>query len=230
MVQCLKSNRAFYGTIILFSILLFLAFKSGIFRTMSLSYVKAHQPQIASFIEQHYLSAILFYLCLYIFLVIIMVPITTLLNVAAGFFFGTWLGTLWSVTGAVTGSLFSFLLIRYLFRTWALKCYAHSLKKFEEKFNKHGPQYIVALDLIPITPYALVNCIAGLSKMSAWKFFLFTTIGVTPYIFLYVFAGKKLVALNSINDILSPSFIILFSILALLSLLPLVMQAKHKKQ
>lgn len=231
MVQCLKSKYVFYCALILFLIILFFVLKAtGILHTMNLSYVKSHHLQIASFIERHYLAAVLCYLFLYIFLVILMAPITTLLNVAAGFFFGTWLGTLWGVTGASLGSLCSFLLIRYFFRKWALKCYAHSLKKFEEKFNQHGPRYILTLDLIPITPYALVNCIAGLSEISVGTFFLFTTVGVTPYIFLYVLAGKQLVALNSINDILSPSFIILFSILALFSLLPLIMQKKHKKQ
>ncbi len=221
-----------YLRLLLFTIFLvavIAAFVLRLDKKISLRYLQEHTALIKHYISDYYALTALGYITCYILFVILMVPLTILLNVAAGYFFGVIPGTIYSVVGCVAGSFISMLLFRYIFRSWAHKKYHARLGIVEDEFNKHGAEYILSLQLLPITPFAIINSIAGLSELPAWKFLLISFIGVTPYIFLNAYAGTKLTALNSVSDILSPGFLVLFLGLSLCAIAPTLWQ-RYKKQ
>lgn len=215
---------------IIFLVGVIVAFILRLDKKISLSYLQEHTNLIKQAINDYYALCVIGYVACYVLFVILMVPLTILLNVAAGYFFGVIPGTIYSVLGCVAGSFISMLLFRYIFRSWAHKKYHAKLGGVEDEFNKHGAEYILSLQLFPITPFAVINSIAGLSELSAWKFLLITFIGVTPYIFLNAYAGTKLTTLNNVSDILSPGFLVLFLGLSLCAIAPTVWQHFKKKR
>jgi len=228
-----KQNYVRIGIALLFSLVLIVAYALRIDKKISLTFFQEHHQSIQNFIAKNTLIAVLSYIVFYIFFVILMIPLTVVLNIAAGYFFGVLPGTFYSVIGSVVGSLASMLIFRYILREWAIKRYHKKLGNVEEELNKHGAGYILSMQLFPVTPFAIINCIAALSEIPAWKFICITIIGVTPYIFLNAFAGRKFCELTSIKDILSPGFIALFIGLSLCALAPTLLQlikTKLKKQ
>lgn len=218
---------------VFFFLLIITAYIFRIDKKISLTFLQEHHQRIQEFITQNYFLSLMGYIILYIAFIIVMLPITILFNIASGYFFGVVLGTVYSVIGCVIGSLASFLIFRYILRDWATKRYHKRLIHVEQEFDKHGAWYILSLQLFPITPFAIINTIAGLSHIPAWKFMGISCIGVTPYIFLNAFAGRKLVEIRTLKDVLSPWFIGIFVGLSLCALAPTLIQyikTKLKKQ
>ena len=216
---------------IIFLIAIGIAFSLRLDKKISLSYLQEHTDLIKNLLAHYYIMSVISYIMCYILFVILLVPLTILLNIAAGYFFGVLSGTLYSVVGCVLGSFISMLLFRYIFRAWAHKKYHAHLGGVENELKKHGAEYILSMQLFPITPFAVINSIAGLSEIPAWQFLCITCIGVTPYIFLNAYAGRKLVTLGSISDVLSPGFIVLFLGLSLCAIAPTLWQRfkQHRK-
>lgn len=226
----MKKKKILRTTIgLLFVLGILLAFFLRLDKKISLHFLQEHHQIIQDYIANNYELASILYIIFYIAFVILMIPLTILLNVASGYFFGTLPGTLYSVLGSAFGSLASLLIFRYILRTWAHKRYHAKLMTVENEFNKHEIGYILSMQLFPITPFAIINILAGLSTIPAWKFLAISFVGVTPYIFLNAFAGRKLVELNSIKDIVSPGFLILFLGLSLCALAPTLLQCIKKK-
>lgn len=209
---------------VLFFLLIIAAYIFRIDKKISLTFLQEHHQRIQNVIAHNYILSVITYIIIYILFIVLMLPITLLFNIASGYFFGVIPGTLYSVIGCVIGSLASFLIFRYILRDWATKRYHKKLMHVEEEFDKHGAGYILSLQLFPITPFAIINTIAGLSHLPAWKFVGISCIGVTPYIFLNAFAGRKLVEMTTLKDILSPGFIALFVGLSLCALAPTLIQ------
>lgn len=181
------------GTALLFSLLIITAYCFRVDKKISLTFLQEHHQNIQTFIEQQYFLSVALYISLFILCIILMLPITILLIIASGYFFGVLPGTIYSILGSVVGSLLSFLIFRYILRDWAIKRYHKKFATIEHDFDQHGVGYILSLLLFPITPFAIVNIIAGLSNIHAWKYICIIIIGITPYTLLLAFTGKKLV-------------------------------------
>lgn len=224
-----KKNYARIFVAMALLLIIIIAYALRLDKKISLTFLQDHHQLIQELITNHYILSVILYVIIYILFVITMLPITLLLNIASGYFFGVFPGTLYSVIGSVTGSLASFLIFRYILREWAIKRYHKKLLGVEQEFEKHGAGYILSLQLFPITPFALINIIAGLSNIPAWKYACITVIGVTPYTFLYAFAGRKLIELTSLKELVSPWFITLFAVLSFGALAPMLLQRLRTK-
>lgn len=224
-----KKNYIQIGIALLFFLVIVIAYVFRVDKKISLTFLQEHHLWIQTFIQQHYVIAVMSYLIVYASFVVLMLPITLLLTIASGYFFGVLPGTCYSIAGSALGSLLSFLIFRYVLREWATKRYHKKLAAFEQDFDKHSTWYLLSLLLLPITPFALINVLAALSHIEAWKYICIVIIGITPYTFLYAFAGRKLVELTTTNDIFSPWFIMLSLIFSLCSLAPIFIQCIYKK-
>lgn len=111
--------------------------------------------------------------------------------------FGLWLGFLYSWIGAVAGSLLVFLLIRkYGQRRFFSFISKH--KKVKGLINwveRHGFGPIFLLYCFPFTPSAIINVVAGLSKVSKAQFILAVICGKLVMIFTISFIGYDISAL-----------------------------------
>ncbi|ORY04933.1 hypothetical protein K493DRAFT_143278, partial [Basidiobolus meristosporus CBS 931.73] len=73
--------------------------------------------------------------------------------------------------------------------------------------------YLLTLRLFPFAPYWLINIVSPFVGVPVWSFFVTCMLGIIPYNFVTVEAGKMLSQVEEISDIFNPWFI--FKLLAM---------------
>lgn len=111
--------------------------------------------------------------------------------------FGLWLGFLVSWIGTVTGSLLVFLIFRNYGQKKLLRfLYKNKqVQKLMEWVDRHGFGPLFLLLCFPFTPSAIVNIVAGLSKISRGQYALALMGGKLVMIFTISFIGYDVVSL-----------------------------------
>lgn len=111
--------------------------------------------------------------------------------------FGLWLGFLYSWVGSSAGSLLVFFIIRRFGRKRFLRFLSRhdKVKRMMNWVERHGFAPLFLLLCFPFTPSALVNVVAGLSKINTWQFALAVLSGKLVMIFMLSFSGYDLRAL-----------------------------------
>jgi uncharacterized membrane protein YdjX (TVP38/TMEM64 family) len=108
--------------------------------------------------------------------------------------FGLWLGFLYSWLGACLGALIVFLVVRKFGqrRIFAFLSKHPKVQKLMKWIERHGFGPLFLMICFPFTPSALVNIVAGLSKISIVQYGLAVLIGKMVMIFTISFVGYDL--------------------------------------
>lgn len=221
-----KDNKVKIFLIILLVCIIILLRYSGLVQYFSIQNIKYHQLLITNFIRNHYTTSVLIYIAINIAAILLMMPITIMLNIAAGFFFGVIPGICYGIVSAAIGATFSLLVFRYVLSAHTFARYTDKLQRFKANFNKNGVWYLLSLQLLPITPYPIINICAALSGISIWTFLWTTVVGILPGLSLYTFAGKQLREATDASHILSWHLIVVLIILSMMVLLPILIRKR----
>ena len=129
------------------------------------------------------------------------------------------------------GATLVFLAARFLFRDAIQKKFGKRLKTINEGVEKDGAFYLLALRLVPVFPFWVINLVMALTPIRTWTYYWVSQLGMLPATIVYVNAGTQLGQIESTGDILSLELIGAF---ALLGLLPLILRwvlrmLKHRK-
>ena len=105
--------------------------------------------------------------------------------------FGLWFGFLFSWIGSVTGALLVFLLIRRFGQRKVLQLLKKhpQVQRLMQWVERHGFGPLFVLLCFPFTPSAVVNIVAGLSKIGIYQYMLAVMIGKLVMIFTISFVG-----------------------------------------
>lgn len=108
--------------------------------------------------------------------------------------FGLWLGFLFSWIGACSGALLVFLLFRKFGQKRILAfIQKHSkIQKLMAWIENHGFGPIFLLLCFPFTPSAVVNIVAGLSRINIYQYMLAVLTGKMVMIFMISFIGHDI--------------------------------------
>jgi uncharacterized membrane protein YdjX (TVP38/TMEM64 family) len=111
--------------------------------------------------------------------------------------FGLWLGFLFSWIGAFSGALLVFLLIRKFGQKRALQFIKRhpKVQKLMRWVERHGFGPLFILLCFPFTPSAIVNIVAGLSKINTYQYLLAVMTGKLVMIFTISFVGYDIQSL-----------------------------------
>ncbi len=197
---------------------------SGIGKYITLETIRAQSTYLQYYVTEYYLFSMFFFISLCACIVTLSIPVSPVLTVAGGYFFSIIPGAIYSIMGATLGAIISFLLFRYLLRGFVQEKYGMQLRHFNEEFKKRGANYLLFLQLMPITPFGVICIIAGLSSISLWTFIWTTVIGIVPGSFIYAFAGRQLMSIARIRDIFSWPIVLALTLLAFLSLIPVILR------
>lgn len=130
------------------------------------------------------------YMAVYIVAVAFSLPGALWLSLAGGLMFGTWQGGLLIIISATIGAGCLFLAARYVVGD-ALRARAGpALQKFEASFNRDAASYMLALRLLPIFPFFIVNLGAALVGVRFPVFMLTTFFGIMPGTFVFASIGN----------------------------------------
>ncbi|ASS90470.1 TVP38/TMEM64 family protein [Aeribacillus pallidus] len=108
--------------------------------------------------------------------------------------FGLWFGFLYSWIGSSAGALLVFFLVRKFGRRRFLNFLSRheKVRRMMNWVERHGFAPLFLMLCFPFTPSALVNVVAGLSKINVWQFALAVLSGKLVMIFMLSLSGYDL--------------------------------------
>ena len=189
---------------------------------LNLASIKESSDSLKAFTKTHYYQSVILYIVVYTLQTALSLPGAAILTLIGGFLFGSLLGTLYVNIGATSGATIAFLSARYLFRDFVEEKFGKRLSSLQAGFSENPLNYLLALRLIPLFPFFLVNLASGLTRIPLMTYVGATALGIIPGSFVYSHAGNQLGTINSLRDIASPQVLGAFVLLGLLSLLPVI--------
>lgn len=110
----------------------------------------------------------------------------TILIAFTGVIFGPILGVIYALVGSLFNAAVTYGIGRALRRDTVRRLAGSHLNAITLRLTGKGILTIVALRLLPIAPFSVVNAVAGASRVNLRDFLLGTAIGMTPGIILIV--------------------------------------------
>lgn len=201
-------------------------YAAGLFHLLSLDALSRRQQALRGFALGHPFEAIAAYVALYAAIAAIAVPGGAVLTVAGGLPFGTWLGAAAAVAGATTGATLLFLAARHALADWLAERAGGLLDRIRPSLERDGIGALLALRLMPVVPFWLVNLGAGLIGVPLRRFILTTLFGIVPGTTVFASVGAGIGGVldagrsPDLEALLRPAILPLVG-LSLLSLLPM---------
>ena len=158
-------------------------------------------------------------------------PGAVILSVTCGLLFGTVLGAAVTVLGATIGSVVIFLAARSALAPFLAARAGRGIERFRAGLDRDAFSYIVALRLIPVIPFWLVNLAAGLLGVRMLPFAAGTFLGIIPAATVFNSLGAGIGTVLASGDrpdlsiVLSPPVLLPLLGLAVLALLPVAWRA-----
>lgn len=197
-------------------------------RYVDFRFLQTHQDIVKGFITDMPIRAALVFLALYALSTTFSLPFGAIMTISGGWLFGIWIGGSLTIIGATIGASTLFLATRYALREVMVTRAGRRLQQFEAGFNRHSTSYLLAMRLIPIFPFFLVNFLPALIGVKFRTFALTTLIGIAPGTFVYAGLGNGISFVLSVDetldifDIFNPSVFLPLCGLGFLSLLPVI--------
>jgi len=165
---------------------------SGALKRLSLASLAAHRAELHHFVARHPLESFAAYLGVYVLVIVACAPGLSVISLAGGFLFGPFLGGLAALAALTLGGTVVFLACRTAFGDWAANRAGSTVARIEAGFARDAFSYLLALRLMPVAPFFMVNVAAGLARVRLPTFLLATLIGAAPSAFIFASLGSGL--------------------------------------
>lgn len=132
------------------------------------------------------------YLGIYAAAVACSFPGALLITLTGGLLFGAVAGTALAVCGASVGAVIIFLAARTALGPFLARRAGGLLDRVRPGLERDGFSYVLALRLIPVVPFWLINLAAALCGVRLWHFAVATFIGIIPATAVYASIGAGL--------------------------------------
>jgi uncharacterized membrane protein YdjX (TVP38/TMEM64 family) len=208
------------------------AWAGGLTEHLSWAGLASHQTALRDWVGQHRAAAAALYLAVYTAAIALSLPQGAVLTLVGGLLFGAMLGGVLALIGATDGGVLLFLIARSAAGDALAERGGAFLGKLRARLQRDGFLYLLAVRLVPLFPFWLVNLGAALSGIGLLPYTVASLIGMAPVTFILASIGA------GIGDMLAageqPDLSVLFSLpilgpliaLALLSLVPLLWRRK----
>ncbi|XP_015916764.1 transmembrane protein 41B [Parasteatoda tepidariorum] len=184
---------------------------------------------LARYKERYYFTVLFAFFLTYIFLQSFAIPGSIFLSILSGFLYPYPLAILLVCSCSALGASFCYLLSSQLGRKIVKRFFPERAAQWSRQVNKHHSNllnYIIFLRITPFLPNWFINITSPVIGVPAKPFILGTFIGVAPPSFVMIQAGTTLHQLTSSKDAISGTSIFMLTLLALLSLLPILFKKK----
>ena len=155
----------------------------------SFSQLAEHYNSLKSYVDGQMVTALLVFGITYILTVALSLPIASLLTLAGGALLG-WIGAAVIICAATIGASIVFFAAQTVLNEFFAKRTTGFLRKLEVGFQKNAFFYLLALRLIPLAPFWVVNIVPALLNMRLSQFVLATSIGIAPGTLIYVWVAR----------------------------------------
>jgi uncharacterized membrane protein YdjX (TVP38/TMEM64 family) len=200
----------------------------GLQRQLSWEAIGHNQHELSALVVHHHLLAPAVYIVVYAGAVALSLPGGAVLTVLGGLLFGTALGAVSAILGATIGATILFLSARHAFADVLARRAGGFIAKLRPGLERDGFSYLLALRLIPVCPFWLVNLAPALAGMPLAPYVAATLLGIVPASFVFASIGAglhrvlEMGAQPDLGVVFSPPVLLPLVGLALISLLPVV--------
>ncbi len=207
-------------------VLLAAAYAVGVQHSLSFGALGRQQERLRALVAARPVAMAASYILLYVAVVAISLPGSAVLTIAGGLLFGTGGGAACAVVGATGGAVLLFLAARYAIGDWLAVRAGPFMARVQAGLETDGFSYLLALRLIPVFPFWLVNLAPAIARMRLMPFAVATFLGIIPgaLVFASIGAGIGTVLAHGgrpdLSVVFRPAVILPLLGLALLSLLP----------
>jgi len=204
----------------------------GLHHYFSFDFIKSHYAMIVIYIKLYPFSTLAFYMAVYIAIVGLSIPGATFMTLIGGLLFGQLLGTCSVVVAATIGATILFVSAKLASQELLTQKAGPWVDKMKSGFQENAFSYLLTLRLIPIFPFVAINLVAAVFQIPLETFIVATFVGIIPGSFVYVSIGTALkdviLSSNLTPQIaLEPKFLLAFTGLGILSLLPALYKRFH---
>lgn len=211
----------------LIAAILVVGYATGAQHALSWAALSSHLAEWRLQVADRPALAAVTYVAVYAVVVAASVPGSVWLTIAGGLLFGPAEGTALAVAGATCGAVPLFLAVRYALAPMLARRAAPLMARVRPTLERDGFAGLLALRLLPVLPFWMLNLAPALAGMRLAPFVAATLIGIVPATLVFASIGAGLgdvVASGGTPDlsvILSPRVLLPLAGLALLSLLPI---------
>ncbi|WP_293747393.1 bifunctional TVP38/TMEM64 family protein/FAD-dependent oxidoreductase [uncultured Paraglaciecola sp.] len=182
---------------------------------LTLESLKAHQQDLAEYIQSNWLQAFIIYFVIYVTATALSLPGAIILTLGAGALFGLGFGLLLASFASTIGATLAFLVSRFLLRDWVKSTFSERIKAIDKGVEKDGPFYLLSLRLVPIFPFFVINLVMGVTSIKTVTYYLVSQVGMLIGTAVYVNAGTQLAEIEAVSDIASKELILSFVLLGI---------------
>lgn len=188
-------------------------------RFLNFAYLKEQQAALQTTVAEHWLMAAGTYFLIYVAVTAFSLPGAAAMTLAGGAVFGLLWGVLLVSFASTLGATLAFLISRFVLRETVRRRFRDRLSAIDRGIAKDGAFYLLALRLVPVFPFFVINLLMGLTAIGTGTFWWVSQLGMLPGTLVYVNAGTHLAQVDSTADILSPDLLFAFALLGLFPLL-----------
>lgn len=209
-------------------------------RYVSYESLQSNREILLEFVERNGFWALLLFGVLYAVVIAFSLPGGAVMTITGGFLFGWLGGGLTVIVGATIGATALFLIARTAIGGFLEAKAGPFVRKMEDGFRQNALSYLLAMRLIPIFPFWLVNLVPAFLGVSTTTYVVATFFGIIPGTFVYALVGNGLGSLidagatsdSVLKTIFQPQFLAPLVGLAVLAVLPVLYkkyQSRRKK-
>lgn len=212
--------------LLLFLLAIAAAWAFGLTHLFSFQSLAQHHAKLAGFVARYPLLAPFVYCAVYAAAVALSVPGGAVLTLAGGLLFGIGLGGALAALGALAGAVALFLIARTAFGSLVAGHASALIERIRPGLERDGFSYLLAIRLIPVFPFWLVNLAPALIGMRLVPYVGATALGILPATFVVASIGAGLSTVLAaghapdLSILLSPRVFGPLAGLAVLALLP----------
>ena len=215
----MSTNQIRLLIIAVFAVAIAAFFAFDLQQYLSLAALKQQRDALAALTESRPVLMIGGYFVTYVLVAALSLPGAAIMTLAGGAIFGLVVGSITVSFASTIGATLAFLAARFLFHDSVQRRFKSRLQGLNEGVERDGGFYLLGLRLVPIFPFFVINLVAALTPLRTWTFYWVSQLGMLPATIVYVNAGTQLGQISSPGDILSPSLLGAFALLAALPLL-----------
>ncbi len=195
-----------------------------------------NQDALLRWVAAHPVVAPLLYLAAYILTAALSLPNAAVLSVAGGLLFGSFFGCALTVTGATIGASLLLLAARTALGDALVRRGGRLIEAVRTGLRRDGFSYLLALRLVPLFPFWVVNLAAAVGGMRLITFVPATALGIIPASFVLSSIGSGVAGILAagrtpdLSVIFAPRVILPLCGLAALSLLPVLWRWRQRSR
>ena len=211
-------------------------FAFGLDDYVSFDKLNEHREVLVEFVAAHAVLAVILYMVCYVAVIAFSLPGGAFMTITGGFLFGALAGTVYAVLAATIGALALYLAARFAFGDLLRAKAGPAVRKMEAGFRENALSYLLALRLIPLFPFWLVNLVPALLGVPFRVYLIGTFFGIIPGTFIFASVGNGLGTVFAAGErpdidlIFMPEILLPIIGLALLALAPVAYKKYFPKK